>query len=286
MPRPIALCLEDLDARHANVRYHQCVALQGRLPGLGISAEGALAWQDAVDLPVSAELWVSADERLILYRREGGAPILLRRGGRSLDVPFEKPVVLLGGDQIEVGGRRFKLHVHGDAPTIHPPRALIVEAERPRTSTATLVALAAIAVGACGAAEKEEEPPKVEVRDMPPAPPLLVDDPPPKTTQPPPEETPPPIEVIPSPPQVPAPEVYEQMTIPTPQADPPVKPGPPAAEEPPPIEVRPMPPAVAPPGRRPPPPPPPPRTEEEDKKDEGKKEGKKENKKSDEDGRW
>jgi hypothetical protein len=58
---------------------------------------------------------VSADERLILFRRVGGGPVRVRREHRSLDVPEAKPVVLLDQDRIDVGGRSLRVHVHGPA---------------------------------------------------------------------------------------------------------------------------------------------------------------------------
>jgi hypothetical protein len=38
--------------------------------------------------------------------------------------PEEKPVVLIDQDRVEVGGRVFRIHVHGLAPRVHAPTAL------------------------------------------------------------------------------------------------------------------------------------------------------------------
>lgn len=254
MPRPIALCLEDLDASHANERYHQCVAVTGRLPGLGINLQGLLGWQ--APTPIAAELWVSADERLILFRPTGAPPIRVRRAGRELDAPFEKPVVLLGGDELNLLDRRFKVHVHGFTATVHAPRILIPEPTPPARSshTAAVVALgAALTLGACSGIEVRQEPPKVATTE-PDGPSTIPEVPPDQTSTPQtiPElqqqdQQPPPIELIPAPPQVAHP-------IPV--------------EPPPPIEVIPMPPAVAPPQGLPLAPPPP---EPEDSKKDSKK---------------
>ena len=51
---------------------------------------------------MTCELWVSADDRLILYRPEGADAVAVSRAGRSLDVPSGKPVVLIDQDQIDV----------------------------------------------------------------------------------------------------------------------------------------------------------------------------------------
>lgn len=77
MPQPLAICLEDLGARDPAQRYLRCVALVGRQPGLRVDAGGAVVWRPA-EL-AACELWVSADDRLILYRTGDGAEVTLRR---------------------------------------------------------------------------------------------------------------------------------------------------------------------------------------------------------------
>lgn len=227
MPKPIAICIEDLKAGSDSTRYLQCVALVGDHLGLRIDSSGEVQWQPERDAKL-VELCVSYDERLILYRQPDAAPVLLQREGRSLEVPVEKPVVVLDQDQLVVGGRDLRIHVHGEAPAVAPPSWFPVEEPRRSASnllraTATALALG-IAVGAGGCTKK------IEVRDDPPkvAPPPTKPDakPPPKPdTQPPPRA-----DVGPSKPDA-------------------SKPG---AGKAPPIEVRPRPPRVAPP-RRPPP---------------------------------
>ncbi|MBI5490730.1 MAG: hypothetical protein HY905_25575 [Deltaproteobacteria bacterium] len=121
MPKPLAICLEDLNAG-ASPRYLRCVAITGREPGLRLDGAGAVLWKSDDD--ASCELWVSADERLVLYRRAEGAAVRVRRGGRSLDAPPSKPVVLLDQDRVEVGGRSLRIHIHGPATRVHPPSPL------------------------------------------------------------------------------------------------------------------------------------------------------------------
>jgi hypothetical protein len=224
VPKPIAICIEDLRAGSDSTRYLQCVALVGDHPGLRIDPGGEIQWQPERDARL-VELCVSYDERLILFRQPGAAPVLLRREGRSLEVPVGKPVVVLDQDQLTVESRELRIHVHGEAPAVAPPSWLeMVEApSRSRSSllraTATALALG-IAVGAGGCTKK------IEVRDDPPkvAPPPTKPDskPPPKPDS----SLPPKADAGPS------------------KAD--------AAKKAPPIEVRPRPPRVAPP-RKPPP---------------------------------
>jgi len=210
VPRPIALCLEDLAAASAASRYLCCVALPGRQAGLRLGVDGAVRWLG--DDPSALELWVSADEQLILYRPAGAAPVRVSRGGRALDAPVEKPVVLLHLDEVEAAGRQLRVHVHGDAPAIvapsyfapEPPDADSPAGESSGAGRAARIAAAALAIGAAvgsGGCTR-----KVEVRNQPPAVPVLRTD---------------------------------------------AKPAPKAVTPAPPVEVRDRPPAVAPPPRKP-----------------------------------
>jgi len=169
MPKPIALCIEDLDAGSGASKYVRCVALPGREPGLGLDGRGAVLWRS--EEPVACELWVSGDDRLILYRLEGAADVTLSRAGRSLDVPSGKPVVLIDQDQIDVGPRCLRLHVHGEAPAVAAPSPLVPEKKSP--GLLARVATAALALGSivgCGSCEDEQQTPRepIEVRDSPP----------------------------------------------------------------------------------------------------------------------
>lgn len=169
MSRPLAICLEDLDPRSPGERYLRCVALVGRAPGLRVDGAGTVSWRD--DAGAACELWVSADERLVLYRPERGGRVVVRRAARVLEVPATKPVILLDQDEIEVGGRRFRVHVHGDAPRVHPPEYLPAGSPRGPARVAAALALGA-ALGAAGCKKDEPAragPPDLEVREQPPA---------------------------------------------------------------------------------------------------------------------
>jgi hypothetical protein len=141
MPQPLAICLEDPDAA-VDRRFLRCVAVPGRRPGLRVDAAGAVLWRS--DERAACELWVSADDKLILFRPAGASAVRVTRAGRSLDAPEEKPVVLRAGDEVAVGGRRLRLHVHGPSPSVVAPSPLPA-AERPGSLRR---AAAVVAVGA------------------------------------------------------------------------------------------------------------------------------------------
>ncbi|MBI5491050.1 MAG: hypothetical protein HY905_27210 [Deltaproteobacteria bacterium] len=168
MPKPLAICIEDLEPRDEGRRYLRCVAVVGRRPGLRVSGDGTVIWKS--DAGVACELWVSGDDKLILYRPEGAPPVVCRRAGRSLDVPAGKPVVLLDEDQFDAGGRRLRVHVHGTARAVHEPSFL--PAPRPASglpkAAAAAVALGAV-LGAADCKKAKEEPGEVEVRAEPPS---------------------------------------------------------------------------------------------------------------------
>lgn len=188
MPKPLAICIEDVDAPAPPSQYTRCVALPGRQPGLRLDEAGHILW--CKDEAVACELWVSADDRLILYRPEAAPPVEVHRAGRSLDVPSSKPVVLLDQDQVDVGARRLRIHVHGEAPAVTAPtplRPAPIPTSRTRGHLAQGAAGAAL-VGALALACIEvrltppvpAEPtatPTVEVRDNPPEPVMPTDTP-------------------------------------------------------------------------------------------------------------
>jgi hypothetical protein len=174
MPKPLAICLEDLAATSPSGRYLRCVALVGRQPGLRLGPQGAVAWRS--EEPVACELWVSGDDRLILYRPESAPGVRVSRAGRSLDVPIGKPVVLLGDDVIEVGGRPIRVHVHGPAPVVAAPSPLPERASA-ATRMAAVVAMGAAVAGCEGKQPTPQQPTAppttttttIEVRAEPPA---------------------------------------------------------------------------------------------------------------------
>jgi len=181
MSKPFAICIENLNAPPKASRYLRCVALPGRQPGLRLDKTGQVHWQR--EDVMACELWVSTDQRLILYRQEGMAPVTLHRAGRSLDVPCSKPVVLVDQDQIEIGLQRLRIHIHGEAAVVAAPSPLPVCASTFKrlaqaAVTATLVGAAFTAEG-CKTVEVRYDPPAeeevemptptIEVRDFPPA---------------------------------------------------------------------------------------------------------------------
>lgn len=201
MPTPIAVCLEDLTRPQEDDRFLKCVALGGRGPGLRISSTGDVRWKEEQGGAVACELWVSADERLILFRPEGAVRVAVHRAGRSLAVPEGKPVVVVHGDIVDGtdAGWARKVHVHGRASAVSAPSTF-------RRGVAKAVAAAAMSAAvvatSCGGAT-ETSPDPVEIRDEPPS---MTEVPPPDESQP--EETPPPQEET-QPPPDPDPEPIE-----------------------------------------------------------------------------
>jgi hypothetical protein len=231
MPEPLAICIEDLDAAPGAPRYLRCTAVVGRQPGLGLDATGAVLWRS--DAGAAAELWVSGDDQLILYRPEGAPECTVRRAGRAVVAPVGKPVVLRDQDEVDVSGRHLRVHVHGPAPEVTAPAPLpespssapFAEEHPPQVgaeggpgvlarAAAALALGAALGAGGC-----------VEVRNNPPdmAPPPRPHDAG-VAAKPTPPTNPGPIEVRPAPPAVAMP--------PQPPA-PPTKPGEPPKPTPP-----------------------------------------------------
>ena len=112
----IALCLEDLNASHHDERFVQCVALYGREPGLCLDGQGCPLWQTKTD--AVCELWRSADGRLVLWKLPNTSSIIVRRASRVLEVPPEKPLILLDKDEIDVGSKTLRVHLHGTTSRI------------------------------------------------------------------------------------------------------------------------------------------------------------------------
>jgi len=254
MSRIIALCIEDCHPASESLRYLRCCALTGLQPGLALSAGGVVAWKG--EDPASLRLVVSSDEKLVCYQEPGtaGAPpsggaslvMQVHRGGRFVDVEEGRPIVLLDGDEITLGDRRLKLHVHGFVADSHDPEFYVA----PETSSHAGLARAAgvagvamaglMAMSGCDKAppDKPVEPP-IDVRDRPPVP-----APPPMEPEMKPEPPMPPIDVRDQPPIAPPPlkeiQIPDMPSPPPPPMEPVVEP----AMEPvnPPIEMRPMPP--------------------------------------------
>ena len=155
------------------------MALGGTERGLSVDGAGAVLWRE--EEAGAFCLVVSLDERLVLLRPEGAAPSTVSRGGRSLEVPCGKPVVLVDQDRMDVGERRLRIHVHGEAPAVHAPELLAME--EPDHSTLGKVARAAATALALGAAVGAAGCKSLEVRDRPPTVPEQIDKGAPKPDQ-------------------------------------------------------------------------------------------------------
>lgn len=155
---PLSLCLEDMDALPGDDRYMQCVALVGRRPGLVLTTQGRIGWK--VKGPVACELWRSGDGMLALYRPEPGPDLAieLHRAGRSLIVPFGKPVILRHHDLISIEGRTWTVHIHGTTRKVAAPSPLR------RNLVATLAAMT-VAIAGAGCSDSDDA---IDVRDNPP----------------------------------------------------------------------------------------------------------------------
>ncbi len=165
MSHPIAICIELVNAEKPTERYVSCVALSGAEPGLGVAADGTLLWRSCA--AAAFHLWVSADGQLILLRPEAATAVLVVRAERVLEVPSEKPVVLLDQDEVAVGLRRFRIHVHGRAPHVYPPTPLRERSLTDVAKVAAVVALGAAAAGCPDKIEVRDQPPQVPVREVP-----------------------------------------------------------------------------------------------------------------------
>jgi len=166
--KPQAICIEDIGGKAESIQFTRCVALPGRQPGLRLDASGSILWRnDQVAGTGACELWVSQDNRLILYRPEGAPPVIVHRAGRSLNVPYNKPVILVNLDQITLNNRQLRIHLHGETTNITAPAPLTPESESRFRKPKLLAQAAALAAmigtlavsGGC-----------VEVRENPPAP--------------------------------------------------------------------------------------------------------------------
>jgi len=187
VPKPIAICIERLDADSGASQFTRCTAIAGGRPGLRVGSRGDVLWQgedeDDIECGIACEIWVSSDEKLILFRPEGASAVALHRAGRSLDVPRGKPVLVIDRDEIDLGAHRLRLHVHGEASEVTAPSLFIPETKPLGIigKAAAAVALgSAMAAGGCSSKD-------IMVRDMPPtppAPPVEVRDKPPKPMPP------------------------------------------------------------------------------------------------------
>jgi len=120
-PSPLAICLEDLGSEVLSRRFLSCVAMVGSEPGLTLDGFGRVRWRTEAGARGELELWVSGDGCLMLMRQRGGPKVRVTRGGRHLDAPEEKPVVLLSGDVLSLKEKELKVHVHGTVDDGYEP---------------------------------------------------------------------------------------------------------------------------------------------------------------------
>jgi hypothetical protein len=139
-PEPIELCLEELDVSDDNEPYVRCVAVSGGCLGLCFSPRGEVLWR--LNDGALAELWVSQDGKLIFFRKMPVGSVSLTRSERHLELPLEKPVIVLDSDEIGVGGKLYRVYIHGATTRVAPPERLNLRRAR------SLTVGAAIAVGA------------------------------------------------------------------------------------------------------------------------------------------
>jgi hypothetical protein len=129
MSEPIALCIEDCNALSEAAKYVRCVAAPAGTPGLALDANGEVKWKSGD--PVACTLWVSDDDCLILHRAAGASNVALQRAGRMLDVPMEKPVKVLDQDQIYIGPRHLRIHIHGQTNAVLAPTGVVQPIDAP-----------------------------------------------------------------------------------------------------------------------------------------------------------
>ena len=180
LPEPIEICLEELDDASDAEPYLRCVAVAGGSPGLCFSPAGEVLW--CLNESALAEIWVSRDGRLMFFRKSSHGQVSLTRVERHLELPLGKPVIVLGGDEIGVAGRRFRVHVHGTTAEVKPPERLKLRRAR-NLAIAAALALGAL-TGDCKQSSKggptgrgAKDPgaevqtaPAIELRNHPPAP--------------------------------------------------------------------------------------------------------------------
>lgn len=176
MPSNLEICLEELDARPEDECYIRCVAVDGGQPGLALDREGLVQW-----MPEETDgchgLWVSQDGRLMLYGSDAPRAVVVERGERFQEAPAGKPVVLIDQDLLRVGDRRLRVHIHGETEELYEPehltRSAMLRFFQAAAAAATMtLGGVALASGAAPGQVMGGEPPPIEVRLRPPAPPV------------------------------------------------------------------------------------------------------------------
>jgi hypothetical protein len=169
MSRPQEICLEELGSAPEDEGFVRCVALPGSSAGLALDRAGVVRWMH--EGPDGHGLCVSDDDRLVLLAGAEAGEVVVERGHRQAVARTGRPVVLRDQDLLHLGGRRFRVHLHGEADALHPPervgRSTILRWAAAAAAALTLGASAGPEAAATGLASAEPAP--IEVRARPPA---------------------------------------------------------------------------------------------------------------------
>ncbi len=145
MPKPIALCIELVDAPEKE-RYYKCTARSGREKGLSIRLDGTIGWCE--DGPTACDIWVSADQRLIAKRPIDSGDVHVTRAHRKILLKEDFMATVLNRDELIIDGRRYRIHVHGVTEEVHSPR--LVRVIRAARAAGLAAALTASTLVGCG----------------------------------------------------------------------------------------------------------------------------------------
>ncbi|MBN2671508.1 MAG: hypothetical protein JXX29_07535, partial [Deltaproteobacteria bacterium] len=153
MTKVLAICLEDVLAEDPDKRYLCCTVKNGRSGGLSVDNKGTTQWM--VDKNPAFQLFFTREDTLGLYRLKNGAAVQVRRGRRTLDAPFEKPVILRHKDELVIAGRHYRVHVHGEVKHTYAP--YFFKQQISNVAAATVLG-AALTLGACSTVDGDTPP--------------------------------------------------------------------------------------------------------------------------------
>jgi hypothetical protein len=157
MIKVLSICLEDILAENQDERYLCCTVKRGRAGGLSVDNKGTTQWM--VDDSPAFQLFFTREDTLGLYRLHNGAAVQVRRGRRTLDAPFEKPVILRHRDELVIAGRHYRVHVHGEVTKARAPYFFNQQLQKASNVAAAVVLGAALTAGACREADDSRDPP-------------------------------------------------------------------------------------------------------------------------------
>ncbi len=147
----MSICLEDLECSDTGSRFQSCMAMPSGTAGLSITPGAEVRWKAARE--PSAHVGTTEDGRLALFVDAGFRPaLLLRRGGRVLACPEDRPVVLIDQDELELPGGRWRVHLHGPVEDATPAASPFF------VRTAAVLAGLALAAGCAGTRETPTMP--------------------------------------------------------------------------------------------------------------------------------